>query len=466
MSDFRKFVASPYFNLGRSYESLVNILVKFYPEFESEELIKQNIYHKLYPGKKFKESVINTVLSGLNQLCEEFFLYQDFRNNPQRDLRLLRQYCKRGHKPKADKLSAKIEKLISIPTLSGLEIFNRIELFHSLDSYYSNYDKRSLRNQLMMKALMNLDYYFILQSIVYKKELLSNSLYSENNIDDNLPLKILKEINFEKLIGMIEIEEPENSILLSIYFLIEKTLNDNFDDVNYNKLKKLILNNFKKTGIETGKYLILNLQVINTRRLNAGRKEYEKELYEILKLHIDEMYYASDKNWVRASHFRTIIKLGISQRDFKYIEYFIQNYHKRLEPNFRTPLKHYAYANLFFAKKMYSEALNDLIKAEMDNTLFKIDSKRLTAMIYYETNSIENLKSLLDTFSHFLKNIRTIDEIIISRNKNFIKYLKKLIKFRESETDSYEINLLKNTLLKENVSDTNWLQNKLSEINF
>lgn len=408
---------------------------------------------------------MNTVLSGLNQLCEEFFLYQDFRKDPQRDLRLLRQYCKRGHKPKADKLSFKIEKLTSIPALTGLELFQRIELFDSLDYYYSSYDKRSLRIKYLMKAILNLDYYFILQSIIYKKELQLNTLYTEKNIDNNLPLKIIREMNFEKLIIMIENEDSENSVLLRIYFLIEKTLNDNFDDISYNRLKELVLSNFRKIDVESGKQLILNLQVINTSRLNAGRNEYEKELYEISKVLIDEMFYLNDKNWFRASHFRTIVKIGINQGDLCYIDNFIQNYYKRLEPNLRLPLKHFANANMFFAREMYSEALNSINKAELNNTMFKIDTRRLTAKIYYETGSFENLNYLLDAFSHFLKNIRTVDKTITYRNKNFIKFLKKIIRFRESSGDKIEIELLRKEILKENISDKSWLYKKLSEIN-
>ena len=104
---------------------------------------------------------MNTMLSGLNQMCEEFFLYQDFMNDQQREMRLLRQYCKRGHKAKADKLFAVLEAAVSKPVKSGLETFERLEILDSMDSYYSSYDKRKLRNRHLLDSLLNLDYYFI-----------------------------------------------------------------------------------------------------------------------------------------------------------------------------------------------------------------------------------------------------------------------------------------------------------------
>ena len=464
-SDFRKFIASPYFNRGRNYDSLVAVLTKFYPWFDSKEFTKQNIYRQLYPGKLYKESVMNTILSGLNQMCEEFILYQDFRSNPQRDLRLLRQYCKRGHKPRADKLSSKLEKLTDRPAASGLEFYERLENLESIDLYYTSYDKRNLRNQHIIKSLLNLDYFFILQTFVYKKELISNAFYLENTVEDKLPLKILNEIDFSKIIEMIGTEDQDNSILQRIYYFIAKTMSDNLDDKSFYNLKELVINSLKHLDFNAGKNLLLNLQVISTLRLNSGRREYAKESYEISKLLIEGKYYDREENWFRVSHFRTIIKLGISLGDINYVEQFVKDYSKRLEPNLRVQLKHFAFANIYFEKKMYNEALNNLNKAELSNTLFKIDARRLTAKIYYETGSMENLQSLLDAFSHFLKNIRTTDRIIISRNNNFIKFLKKLIKLKESKPDSSELGLTHIALVKENVSEINWLIEKLSQIN-
>jgi len=463
-NDFRKFVASPFFNKGRSFEALVSVLTKYHPGFESDELTKQFVYKKLYPGKIFKDSVINTLLSGLNQLCEEFFIYQDFRENPNRDLRLLRQYSKRGNIDRAEKLSVKLEKTISKPAISTKEFFGRLDLIDSLDFYYSSFDKRNLRYQHLIKSLRHLEYYFILQSSIFKKELITNSFYSENKIDETLSFRILNEINFEKLIEIIENEDPENSVFLSIYYLIVKTLNNSFDDENYSKLRKLIILNLKNLDYQSVKYLLLNLQLICTKRLNEGRKEYEKELYEISKMLIDGNYYEKDENWFRASHFRTIVKMGISMNDIEYIEQFVHDYSRRLEPNLRIPLKYFASANICFAKKMYPEALNYLNKTNPENTLFKIDLRRLTAKIYFETDSTENLLSFLDAFSHYLKNIRTIDQIIINRNKKFIKYLKEIIKFKDSPADSFDLNNLQNSLLKENVSEKSWLLLKISEI--
>ncbi len=52
--EFEKFVASPYFNKGRNFGSIMKLLRKHRPEFSSKELFKENLYKKLYPGKEYK----------------------------------------------------------------------------------------------------------------------------------------------------------------------------------------------------------------------------------------------------------------------------------------------------------------------------------------------------------------------------------------------------------------------------
>lgn len=407
---------------------------------------------------------MNTMLSGLNQMCEEFFLYQDFMNDQQREMRLLRQYCKRGHKAKADKLFAVLEAAVSKPVKSGLESFERLEILDSMDSYYSSYDKRKLRNRHLLDSLLNLDYYFILQTLTFQKEMLSGKFYAEDLPEETLPLKLMKQIDFEKLISMIKKEDPENSILLRIYFLIVKNLEKNFDEKKYTELKDLVFENLNKLDFQTGKFLLLNIQVIITKRLNEGRLEFEKELYEISRMLIDGRFYDNDVNWFRASHFRTIVKLGISMNDIDYIEKFIENFYIRLEPNLRIAMKHFATGNVCFAKKQYNEALNNIIKADLKDPLFNIDARRLMAKIYYETDSLENLRPLLDAFAHYLKTIKSADQIIIRRNINFIKYLKKLIRLKEKNTDQSETDQLKDNIKKVNISEMRWLMKKISDL--
>ena len=109
---FEKFAASPYFNGGRNYMPLVKELKKFSPGFESPRLTKEHLYGKIYPGKPFKETVVNTMLSGIYSLAEEFLVQHQLNNLPERPAMLIREFTKR-------KLFKDAEKIIDLTGLAG-----------------------------------------------------------------------------------------------------------------------------------------------------------------------------------------------------------------------------------------------------------------------------------------------------------------------------------------------------------
>jgi len=79
--DFGKFVASPYFNGGRDLTALLKVLKNFYPDFSSNKMTRENIYSSLFPGKTYKNTVMKTMLSGLNSMAKQFAAQKVFDTN-------------------------------------------------------------------------------------------------------------------------------------------------------------------------------------------------------------------------------------------------------------------------------------------------------------------------------------------------------------------------------------------------
>ncbi len=88
--DFEKFVASPYHNNGRNFLRLVKILKRFHPGFDSPKMTKDTIYKELFNGNDYKENVLNSSLSRLCAIAEDYLLYAKFRKNEYRLIESLR----------------------------------------------------------------------------------------------------------------------------------------------------------------------------------------------------------------------------------------------------------------------------------------------------------------------------------------------------------------------------------------
>lgn len=58
LREFRKFVRSPFHNNRKDVIRYYDALKKYSPEFNIDEIAKEDIFHKLYPGKKYDPNTI------------------------------------------------------------------------------------------------------------------------------------------------------------------------------------------------------------------------------------------------------------------------------------------------------------------------------------------------------------------------------------------------------------------------
>lgn len=70
----------------------------------------------------------------------------------------------------------------------------------------------------------------------------------------------------------------------------------------------------------------------------------------------------------------------------------------------------FSYAHLHFTKENYQSALEYIGKVNYDLFIFKMDARVLLMKIYYELSYFEQIISLLDSTSHFLRNTKEFSE--------------------------------------------------------
>jgi hypothetical protein len=70
LTRFRDFIRSPYFNKHQKVIELFEIIYEAHPNLSSPKLKKENVFKKLYPGKKFIHP---------SRACDELFAGSDGR---------------------------------------------------------------------------------------------------------------------------------------------------------------------------------------------------------------------------------------------------------------------------------------------------------------------------------------------------------------------------------------------------
>ena len=87
--------------------------------------------------------------------------------------------------------------------------------------------------------------------------------------------------------------------------------------------------------------------------------------------------------------------------------------------------------------------------------------KNLISKIYFDTGSVENLISLLNTYYQLINNSKSNNENFLARHLNFVKYLRQLLNIKLTGKDDAELSILYDNIKKENVTSKSWLLKKI-----
>ncbi len=467
--EFEKFIASPYFNGGRNYMLLLKELKKFSPGFESAKLTKEYLYSKLQPGKPFKETVINSMASGVYSAAKEFLIHSDLKkDNARKSTVLLRELSLKGLKKEADLLINDFLKKYRSKKIGYNDYIERYLFCEEIYDHYFINDERKKLYSAIIQSNIYLVMYYLQMLIMAENQFLSTVNFSEENYKKSSLGRIIKLTEFEKIIAETEKYNSLESVLLKIYYYLLMANKNPENDSYYFEAKSLIQNNYQKLDIDLKNRCYVNLLGICTSKTMEGNIQWNKESFENYKVVLkDKLYYFTGDNlkFMPRRYFRNIVSVGISNNESEWTRDFINKYIGELEPRYRDTLFNYGMAKVEFKSKKYDKALHHINAVTQDQFIYKIEMKNLQAKIYYETNSTESLFSLLDTYHRMINNSGIMNTALIKRHESFIRYLKVLVRIKINVIDGNKLNALQNTIRNQKYLNSKpWLLEKVSEL--
>jgi hypothetical protein len=460
--DFEKFVSSPYFANERIYLSLLTELKKYYPDFNSTKLSRENIYSILYPGKEFKDTVIFTITSGLYKLALEFLSEIEFSGNlTLKELMINQQFHKRGLNENF-KVSFEMfyNKLYRNP-YDSTKIKTLFDAGELALQHYSLLGKYDNLNEAFEKHTHN----FIMLIIEKLSKLIHDvfvNQWSYNvNIDKITTVRFVKLFNFKKIpvitnnVNTIRICRIYNYIINFCFKQDEKT---------YFLLKKEViqnLNNFSKNE----QYELLIILTDFCQNLITKIPNYISELLKLHKLMLKKGIYLDDHyEFMQMALFRNILATAMRNKEFKWAEEYVQKYSLKLNPEIRDNAYSFSNAFIQFAKKNYVEALQFANLVKFEDFFYKKDIKQLTLQIYYELNYYEEFLSLCDSYKHFLNSNRNIDAELRNKYMNLITYSLIIMNIKNNHNKYPIEKLIKEIQNDKIVVSKEWLLQKITEL--
>ncbi|MEP7145605.1 MAG: hypothetical protein ABI792_01210 [bacterium] len=461
---FDDFLNSPFHNKNTKVIQLFNVLKKYHPHYNDDNISGENLFKELFGKLKYRESYIRNLFSDLNILAEKFLQYIHINNNYTYDKLLIEELNNRDITGLMEKKVRLFEKKINTNKSRDEEFYgNRLFIYTMLS--FAKVDK-TLTDRFREDQILSIIKSFMIS-------LMESSFYQ---LVEEQRVKIKH--NYDFLIITLEYlkhhlsDFKDSPLLLIFYYLWVSLLNKN-DDENFTIAKNLFRKYFSVLTQADKKNIYSVMQVYYINKIDSGKDSYSRELLnlflEMLKFNIVSH---KENDIINLNLFRNIIVQCIKLNEIKILKKFILKYIIYVRSESRASMSAYSYAHLNFLQDNFEKALelcneinfNDLLLSANENLFFKNDIKKLSLMCLYELNSIESAMSNIDAHKHFLRNSRLIKENTRIRIMNFLGFVNDLLKLKIN-FDDFKLAYIKNKLLtSKELTGREWLLQKIEEM--
>ena len=427
MKDFGEFVRSPFYNKNQKLVALTERIRKVHPDMESQKLLKIEIFAYLFPKEKYNDTKMRLVTSELLKLAEKYLIVLHQSQIPVSEtLHLLYELNARKIDTQIESLLVRVHKEIESSVLIHEETFYfRILLDQVRFSYYfrihnGRWDK-VLKKFDIVGTTLPIQRFFLFHLSHLQAALVS---YSKSF---NLPVK---NHTYDKVYELLSVESNTDHPLRISYLMLKmiETLERKFfveaeqyisDPEKFRLIPEYLKRNF--FGI---------LHQFCFLKIRNGETEFRQFRFRLQKIQVANKLHLNIDGTLPHTFFIPFVMTAIEVSELKWAWEFVKINGSFIHSEIRKSVINYASALLYFEEKKYQDALAQLNSIEDYGIFVKANRRCLIARIYYEKNEGPALKSLLDSFRHFLQNTDMIGTEMKLMYQRFIKILTQLQNIR------------------------------------
>lgn len=466
VKEFEKFLASPFFSTGRDLTGLFNYLKKYYPLFDNEKVLSlEKIHSKISKGKS-KPEATGKLLSDLYKQTEDFLIIKNFSSiSRQRKVLLLKEFRKKHIYGLYDSVLNTLEKDYSIEGKAELDFFYDLGTFEAEKCFIHNQRgdmKKYFRSFInWTDSVLTVSLLTLFESIP-NKNVLENfyGLKPEFTLFDELN----KLIDFEKLLDTLKQNNYKHYEILALHYFICKAHLTPGNDEYYYKSRDLFFSGYKLYSKLQVQAIFQNLQALCLNNIDTLKKEFYDELIKLYRFVFGKnILFTSKDDYITLSLFKNII-VRANKESIHWTDEFVNDNINRLEPSSRKAMKSFWLAQKALLQKKFKESMSLIHKIDINTPVLKTDIKHLYLANYYESRYFEEARSVLETFSKYLRNNPEVSRKAAEGNLNFLAIYKKLLQAVESGTNNNNEDIIKEIHKDKLIVKRDWLLEKANEL--
>jgi len=411
---------------------------------------KEVLFQKTYGKKhKYNDQKIRLAISKLFKQVEKFCILLELGsgNEELEDLLLLRYYRKKN-------LSTLYKSQYnSIMSNNRSAKRKTLPFDFLLDIEFENYQYESLqkRNQeLNIQVLLDLtDMNFYTQKLRIACYALSHKNIYSAEYDFRYTEEIIKDIEDRDLLSI-----P----VISVYYHCYQMMRKIDDESIYRSFRNALFThqeNFNQDELRSLYFFALNFCI---RKLNKGDKSYGKEGLDLYETAIKMKTLFIDGKLSRFTY-RNMAMMAIRNEDFERAEMISDEYENLLRSQDRKSAYHFNKALIYYYKKEFDLALENIIEADFKDHLISLAAKTLQAKIYFELENDKVLDSHLDSMEMYIIRNKILG-YHKNNYKNIIKYFKKLVRLNPYDKEM-KIKFAEKVKGEEVLTEKKWILEKV-----
>lgn len=458
LNRFDKYLRSPIINENEDLIRLFKIVdraLRSKKEQQMEQLNKKDVWKQLYGKKPYKDSRLRRLSSELTRYAYGFIAWREYQSDPVREQILLLSWLDRRHLDKhfngVVRTANKLQEKKSLRDAYYHQLQYQVEEARHIHNEEAG--KKIDKLEYLEKADYHLECYYLTRKLRHFCDSLDYKKSTSIKVEIDLPQAFLGHIK-QGYLG-----EPS----VKAYYLVAQMLMNPDAENHYRELKGFLSENaekFSRSELNT-LYIYLKNYCIDT-KINEGREDYFKELFDIFKTLLEKEILL-DNGTIDPQDYKNIITVGLHVEAFNWVEQFVRDYTVKLPEGHQDNAVNYNLAKLYFHQEKYEKVIELLREVEYKNLSYALGGKLMLLKTYYELDEQLVMNSLIESFRIYLQRARTISKDVKEQYLNVLKFVKQLSKIVPG--DKKAVKKIRHQIKSTSpLPDKQWILDKVEEL--
>jgi len=443
------FLRCPIFNRRDEVTRLCAYLLQHAGKPDPKAFKAEGLFAAACPGEPYENRRLRHIMSYALDALRQYLALKDWQSNEAEQQQSLVQALRsRG----MDKL---FDKALQKAAVKGERKQVR-DARHHFNQYQLLHEKLERQARTERDARLNLQPLPDELTVFYVAEMLRHacaSLMHQAVAGKQYQMKLL-----DAILEVATQAEMLQSPAVAVYYQAYRMLQLPEESEPFEQLKGLL--KIHETRFSQEEMRGLYLMAINgcIRRMNAGKREYVREAFEVYRSAL-ERNFLTENGFISSFTYKNIIRIGAALGEHAWTEQFIEAQRTNLHPHERDNTYRYNRAFLLFQKADYAQAMPLLQQVELEDPLNNLHARRMLARSYYELGEQDALESLLQSFSTYLSRQKNLG-YHRDPNVKFVRFALRLLRLPVQDTAAKNA-LLQDITESKPVADQEWLLEKL-----